>query len=130
MLQHRAQRIRVAERFGDEDVRAARSLGTAEPRLSAALSASGRGREVIQTMAGGPALVERLEYPDDPDDRFAAAIVTAAIDARRLGRLQPVSRELLAGAAAGYLDSRTASALPRAGSSAAWLAPRGKQCWV
>jgi pentatricopeptide repeat protein len=106
LLQQRARRIRVAERFGDEDVRAARSLGTADPRLSAALSASGRGRQVIQTMAGGPALVERLEYPDDAGDRFAAAIVTAAIDARRLGRLQPVSRELLAEAAAGYLDEQ------------------------
>ncbi|WP_410625638.1 tetratricopeptide repeat protein [Amycolatopsis sp. cmx-8-4] len=106
LLQQRARRIRVAERFGDEDVRAAWSLSTADLRLSAALSASGRGRQVIQTMAGGPALVERLEYPDDADDRFAAAIVTAAIDARRLGRLQHVSRELLAEAAAGYLDEQ------------------------
>jgi len=106
LLQQRARRIRVAERFDEDDVRAARSPGTADPRLSAALSASGRGRQVIQTMAGGPGLVERLEYPDDAADRFASAIVTAAIDARRLGRLRPVSRELLAEAAAGYLEDQ------------------------
>jgi tetratricopeptide (TPR) repeat protein len=104
LLQQRTRRVRVAERFGDEDVKAARSLGADDPRLSAALSASGRGREVIQTMAGGPVLVERLKYPDDADDRFAAAIVTAAIDARRLGQLQPLSLELLDAAALGYLE--------------------------
>jgi hypothetical protein len=106
LLQQRARRIRVAEWFGDEDVQATQSLGTTDPRLSAALAASGRSRRVIQTMAGGPALVERLEYPDDAGDRFAAAIVNAAIDARRLGRLQPASRELLAEAAAGYLGDQ------------------------
>ncbi|MEQ0557900.1 hypothetical protein ABJI51_02370 [Amycolatopsis sp. NEAU-NG30] len=106
LLQQHVRRIRVAERFGEADVRAARSLGMADPRLSAAVSASGRGREVIQTMAGGPALVERLEYPDGSDDRFAAAVVTAAIDARRLGRRRPVTRALLAEAAAGYLGDQ------------------------
>lgn len=106
LLQQHVRRIRVAERFSDADVRAARSLGMADPRLSVAVSASGRGREVIQTMAGGPALVERLEYPDGSDDRFAAAVVTAAIDARRLGRHRPVTRALLAEAAAGYLGDQ------------------------
>lgn len=102
LLQHRASRIRVAGQLSRAEVARVRTTGAADPRLAAAASASG-GR-VIQTMAGGPMLVELFEHPDDEDGRYATAILTAAVDARRLGHLQPLPRGLLEDAAAGYLD--------------------------
>ncbi|EOD64997.1 hypothetical protein, partial [Amycolatopsis vancoresmycina] len=83
-----------------------RATSAVDPRLAAAASASGDGRRVIQTMAGGPMLVELFEHPDDEDGRYAAAILTAAVDARRLGHLQPLPRALLEAAAGGYLGER------------------------
>lgn len=103
LLQHRAHRIRVAEQLSPAEVARVRATSSVDPRLAAAASASGDGRRVIQTMAGGPMLVERFEHPDDADDRYATAILTAAVDARRLGHLQPLPRALLEDAADGYL---------------------------
>ena len=106
LLQQRARRIRVAERFSKQEISALRTSSAVDPRLTAAVAASGEDRQIIQTMAGGPALVERYEFPDDADSRYAAAILSAAIDARRLGHLQPIPRALLADAAAGYLGNQ------------------------
>lgn len=105
LLQQRARRIRVAERFSKQEVSALRSTSAVDPRLTAAVAAS-EDLQVIQTMAGGPALVERYEYPDDADGRYATAILCAAIDARRLGHLQPIPPALLADAAPGYLTNQ------------------------
>lgn len=104
LLQHRARRVRVAGQLSRAEVARLRTTAAVDPRLAAAASASGDGRRVIQTMAGGPMLVERFEHPDDEDDRYAAAVLTAAIDARRLGHLQPLPRALLEAAAVGYLS--------------------------
>ncbi|WP_051767602.1 tetratricopeptide repeat protein [Amycolatopsis vancoresmycina] len=106
LLQHRASRIRVAEQLSRAEVARLRATSAVDPRLAAAASASGDGRRVIQTMAGGPMLVELFEHPDDEDGRYAAAILTAAVDARRLGHLQPLPRALLEAAAGGYLGER------------------------
>ncbi|MDQ7808963.1 hypothetical protein Q5425_34955 [Amycolatopsis sp. A133] len=106
LLQHRARRIRVAEQLSSAEMARVCATAAVDPRLAAAASASGDGRRVIQTMAGGPMLVERFEHPDDEDDRYATAILTAAVDARRLGHLQPLPRVLLDEAAVGYLGER------------------------
>ncbi|WP_216206299.1 hypothetical protein [Amycolatopsis aidingensis] len=104
LLQHGVRRVRVADRFSPEQIALVGADRTADPRLAAAVSAS-PDRRVIQTIAGGPALVERHEHPETPRDRYAAAIVTAALDARRLGHQVPVSRALLGDAAPGYLGA-------------------------
>ncbi|WP_103354448.1 hypothetical protein [Amycolatopsis sp. CA-128772] len=106
LLQHRARRIRIAEQLSRAEVARVRTTSAVDPRLAAAASASGDGRRVIQTMAGGPMLVELFEHPDDEAGRYATAILTAAVDARRLGHLQPLPGALLEDAAGGYLDER------------------------
>lgn len=112
LLHHRVTRIRVADRF-DPKLMAARST---DPRLRKAL-ATAHDRKVIQTIAGGPALVECYEHPDTPEDRFATAIVTAALDARRLGHRALLPADLLAAAAHGYLDGED-----RVGAPDTWFA--------
>jgi thioredoxin-like negative regulator of GroEL len=104
LLQHVVRRVRVADRFSSEHVAALITDRSIDPRMAIAATTSGAGRRVIQTLAGGPALVERYEHPDHPDDRYAAAIVTAAIDARRLSYESPLTADLLTDAAAGYLS--------------------------
>ncbi|GAB2981962.1 hypothetical protein GCM10027184_36060 [Saccharothrix stipae] len=111
LLQHRATRIRLADRF-DPAQMAAR---TTDPRLRKAL-ATAHDRKVIQTIAGGPALVECYEHPDTPEDRFATAIVTAALDARRLGHQALLPTDLLTAAAPGYLHEDD-----RVGAPATWF---------
>ncbi|WP_143267723.1 tetratricopeptide repeat protein [Amycolatopsis alba] len=107
LLQHRVHRVRVAEQFSAKELSALRGDRSIDPRLKTAATASGTGGLVIQTLAGGPALVERHEHPDHLEDRYAAAIVSAAIDARRLGHRQPyLSPALLEAGAYGYLDDR------------------------
>lgn len=101
LLQHRVSRVRVAAAFSPELSAAARTSD--DPRLRRAVAASGEGRKVIQTMSGGPTLVERYEHPDTPDERYATAVVTAALDARRLGHRSLLTRAFLEEAAPGYL---------------------------
>ncbi|MEU6262797.1 hypothetical protein [Saccharopolyspora shandongensis] len=115
-------RIRVAERFSDEDLETLRSTGSVDPRISLAVSSAGKARQVIQTLAGGPALVDRHEHPDTTEDRYAAAIVTAVIDAHHLGHRSLLPRTLLADAAPGYLDERD-----RIDAPADWF-ERGIRC--
>jgi tetratricopeptide (TPR) repeat protein len=105
LLQQRVARIRVAERFSPAEVAEVRARGSVDPRLAGAVATSGDGRKVIQTMAGGPALVERYEHPDSVDERYARAIISAAMDARRLGHRGLLPAALLADAAVGYLDA-------------------------
>ncbi|MEU4767830.1 hypothetical protein AB0H12_31740 [Actinosynnema sp. NPDC023794] len=99
LLQHRVTRIRVAKRF------TAAQMATAppDPRLRKALATAHDG-EVVQAIAGGPAVVERYDHPDTPQDRYATAILTAALDARRLGHHALLPTALLAAAAPGYLS--------------------------
>ncbi|MEV4311343.1 hypothetical protein [Actinocrispum sp. NPDC049592] len=102
LLQHSVKRVRVAERFTPEQLSQVRGNEDIDPRLAAAAIA--KDGHVIQTLAGGPALVERYEHPDRPTDRYAAAIISAAIDARRLGFRSLLPLALLADAASGYLS--------------------------
>ncbi|WP_411978564.1 hypothetical protein [Streptomyces sp. N50] len=68
---------------------------------------------ITQTLAGGPALVQWYEQADGAQDCYGKAVVTAAMDARRLGHTSPLPRTLLEGAASGYLtDAQRAAAPP------------------
>ncbi|TQM78167.1 hypothetical protein FHX81_0423 [Saccharothrix saharensis] len=99
LLHHRVTRIRVAKRFTAAQMAAAPT----DPRLAKALATAHDG-EVVQAVAGGPAVVERYEHPDTPEDRYATAILTAALDARRLGHHALLTTALLTTAAPGYLS--------------------------
>ncbi|MCX4775576.1 hypothetical protein OG435_02005 [Streptomyces sp. NBC_01264] len=78
-----------------------------DPRVAAALRAAGSGGRMLQHLTSGPALVGRWE--SGPDHWFSAAeyaVLTAALDARRLGHASAVPARFLSEAAAGFLDAR------------------------
>ncbi|MCC8250491.1 hypothetical protein [Saccharothrix luteola] len=98
LLHHRVTRIRVAKRFTTAQM----ATAPTDPRLAKALATAHDG-EVVQAIAGGTAVVERYEHPDTPEDRYATAILTAALDARRLGHHALLTTALLTAAAPDYL---------------------------
>jgi hypothetical protein len=83
-------------------------LGAAgDPRLDAAAAAAEDGR-VVQFLAGAPELIARYRNAPPP----AAALINAAIDARRLGMGPGLSLAFLEAAADGYLGDDDWDALP------------------
>ncbi|MFJ6986777.1 MULTISPECIES: hypothetical protein [unclassified Streptomyces] len=79
-----------------------------DPRLAAAVRAAGSGRRVLQHLTTGPELVRRWE--DGPDHWYSAAehaVLTAAVEARRLGHTSAVPPQFLEGAATAFMDSTT-----------------------
>lgn len=72
-----------------------------DARLEIALKTGGPKLHVIQVLAGGPLLLNRyrtrLVAP-------AKAVLTAAMDARRIGYTAPLSAAMLEAAATGYLE--------------------------
>lgn len=107
-----AKLIEVPECFLDREVAVASSMQ--DPRLLAALHTAAtathprQGREVIQVLAGGTQLVQRL-YPAEgilSANRFspvASAVLRAASDLRRIGMPNPIPSWAIEGAAPGYL---------------------------
>lgn len=76
-----------------------------DPRVALAVRTAGVGLEVTQVLSGGPQLLSW--YNDGHYSPHAQALVTAAMDARRLGHEAPVAPEVLRTAAEGYLDDRS-----------------------
>jgi hypothetical protein len=96
-----ARRIEVPARLSGEDLQAWRTHAAShnDRRLGAALSAGERDGRVIQHLSGGPELLEA--YLAGPGERShfthrEHALLTAALDARRLGHRNPLAYELLA----------------------------------
>ncbi|WP_277436744.1 hypothetical protein [Streptomyces sp. SPB162] len=88
------------------DSSAVAAAAARDPRLAAAVRAAGPGDRVLQHLTGGPELVRRWEM--GPDQWFTApehAVLTAAVEARRLGHASAVPARLLREAAAGFMDS-------------------------
>jgi uncharacterized protein YidB (DUF937 family) len=104
LLLHDAERVEVPETFTGTDLLLLRSVLGADPRLATAAEAAGRDGKVVQVLAGGPELVQRYDHPADAEDRFGKAVLTAAMDARRVGCETPVGRSFLECAAPAYLD--------------------------
>ncbi|MEU3558734.1 dsDNA nuclease domain-containing protein [Kitasatospora sp. NPDC006786] len=67
---------------------------------------------ITQTLAGGPALVQWYEQADGAQDCYGKAVVSAAMDARRLGHTSPLPLALLEMAAPGYLTDAQRAAAP------------------
>jgi transcriptional regulator with XRE-family HTH domain/tetratricopeptide (TPR) repeat protein len=83
------------------------SLASEDPRIRVALESTDLG--FTQVIAGGPGLVRRWHNSPDP---YARAVITAAMDARRLGVASPLTREMLAAAAPGYLTGGQRATAP------------------
>ena len=78
-----------------------------DPALAAAAAAAGPDGQVIQYLAGARDLLARYDGPGT--DPCGQAIITAAMDASRLGHAGPLPAALLRDAAVGYLaDPRPA----------------------
>ncbi|MFI1420880.1 tetratricopeptide repeat protein [Streptomyces sp. NPDC020731] len=90
--------VQVAARFRPDEVAAARRAGQSDPRLTLAVENANEG-QVVQYLAGAPALLSR--YESAPVG--ARSLMTAAMDARRLGHGPSLSYGLLAEGAEGYL---------------------------
>lgn len=107
-----ASRIYVPSRLDDDDLRAWGDLArssSGDPRLQWALSAGGGDGRVIQHLSGGPELLAAYLDEPKPGPLFTVgehALITAALDARRLGHLSPLPASLLAQAADGDLPAR------------------------
>lgn len=84
----------------------ARELAPSDARLHAALATGDAG--MTQVLAAGPQLVRWWEQAPP----YARAVITAAVDARRLGAASPLPADLLAEAAPGYLTAAQRATAP------------------
>ncbi|MFE4337071.1 hypothetical protein ACFRQM_49490 [Streptomyces sp. NPDC056831] len=83
---------------------------SSHPSLIVATASSPRGN-ITQTLAAGPQLVDFYEQAPGPHGVYGQAVITAAMDARRLGHTSPLPTHLLMAAAPAYLtDEQRAEA--------------------
>ena len=115
----RAIRFPVPDSFDRVDLSNAAAEGRADPRIAAAVRDCGPRGQVAQVLAAAPALTN---FYDDAQ-AYTKAVVTAAMDARRLGYAGLVPAGFLWAAAAGYL-----SAEHRAGPPSDWFATAVRRC--
>jgi hypothetical protein len=103
-----ASRIDVPPEFDDDDLGAMRRQARTDPSLAAADRTGSRA--VTQALAAGLDLVDHYRHPSGPHGHFGQAVITAAMDAQRLGVVGPLPLPLLEAAALGYLteDQRAA----------------------
>ncbi|MFD8693333.1 alpha/beta fold hydrolase, partial [Kitasatospora purpeofusca] len=104
-----ATQISVPYCLSEADLRAWRALSgrRSDPRLREALNTGASDGRVVQHLSGGPELVDA--YMAGPGAYYSHqehALLTAALDARRLGHRAPLTADLLAHAADGVLDAR------------------------
>jgi TPR repeat protein len=125
-LLNNAVRVAVPGVFTGDDLAELRRPLDIDPRLAAAAEAAGMDRNVIQVLAGGPGLVQRYEHPAGAEDRYGQAVVTAAMDIRRLGHESPIGWTLLDEVAAACLDPADRTDAP-AGWSSTGLAHATKE---
>ncbi|MFD9359412.1 hypothetical protein [Streptomyces sp. NPDC060031] len=100
-LLERAVVFDVAGAFTPSENARARERAHEDRWVRAALDSPDTG--FTQVLAAAPDLVRRWECAPDP---YAEHVITAAVDARRLGVHGPVSEEFLQAAVRGYLKDR------------------------
>lgn len=82
-----------------------------DPRIRIALHTSTPEVGVTEVLAAGPELVRRWE--NSPDNAcYGKAVITAALDARRVGAHAPLTREFLAAAVPAYLSETQKATAP------------------
>ncbi len=99
--------VQVPAAFSARERRRAEDLAGIDRRIRVALEAPDAG--FTQVMAGGPELLRHW----DQAPAYAKAVITAALDARRVGAHAPLTRDYLADAVPGYLDDRDVATAPR-----------------
>jgi uncharacterized protein YidB (DUF937 family) len=114
--------VDVPDRFTPEEMAAAAEGG--DPALAAAAAARPDG-QVIQYLAGARDLLARYDGPGT--DPYGQAIITAAMDASRLGHAGPLPAALLRDAAPGYLADldRTVGYVGEWDTALAWATDSG-----
>jgi hypothetical protein len=101
--------IRIAPEFTSAEQDRARAVAVRDPRLRVALESPRYG--LTQTLAAAPQLVARWEDAKTANP-YAWAVLTAALDAARLGARAPLSTDLLRAAAPGYCTSQQQAEAP------------------
>ena len=96
----------LAGEFTAAEQARARELAPSDGRLQAALATGDSG--MTQVLAAGPQLVRWWEQAPP----YARAVITVAVDARRLGATSPLPDRLLAEAAPGYLTAAQRATAP------------------
>ena len=91
--------IRIGQEFSGSEQDRARAASARDRRLAVALGTEGYG--LTQTLAAAPQLVARWEDARAADP-YGWAVLTAALDAARLGGRAPLPADLLREAAPGY----------------------------
>lgn len=127
-----ARIIEVPETFSQAERRRGETLAGTDQRIRIALDSPDAG--FTQVLAAGPVLIRRWEHADP----YARAVLTAAVDATRLGMRYPLPPELLkamapayctggerAAAPAGWFEAALAYATELLHGAAAALAPVG-----
>ena len=104
-----AEVVRIGPEFSPAEQDRARAAAARDPRLRVALEAAGYG--LTQTLAAAPQLVARWEDAQTASP-YAWAVLTAALDAARLGARAPLSADFLRAAAPGYCTSQQQAEAP------------------
>jgi hypothetical protein len=120
--------VRVAPEFSPAEQDRACTAADRDPQLRAALKSGGYG--LTQTLAAAPQLVARWQDAQ-AGHPYGWAVLTAALDAARLGADAPLSLDLLRAAAPGYCTStQQAEAPSRSCASGPTRATRTPpHCW-
>jgi hypothetical protein len=97
--------VDVPETFSEQQLSEALQSGS-RPLAAAAKAAAAAGDDgrLIQYLAGVPDLIRQYEAPGG--NPYGQAVITAAMDAARLGCASPLPTEFLRDAAIGYLTDR------------------------
>jgi TPR repeat protein len=109
---HAVRKIEVPDDFSTSEPGDLRELSRAadhDSRLAVAQRAGGDGLQITQVLAGGVLLLDRYLHPPDI---YSHAVVTAAMDARRMGHWDAIPAALLEKAVPGYLTASQRTAPP------------------
>jgi hypothetical protein len=101
--------VRLGVAFSPAEQDRARAAAPQDPRLRVALDTAGYG--LTQTLAAAPQLIARWEDAKSVDP-YAWAVLTAALDAARLGARAPLNADLLRAAAPGYCTGQQRAEAP------------------
>ncbi|MGV9579030.1 tetratricopeptide repeat protein [Streptomyces sp. NPDC003509] len=101
--------VDVPGRFTADDLE---NLRARDHRSLTAADQTSPSGTITQTLAAGPQLVDHHEQAVLPHGPYGKAIITAAMDARRLGHTSPLPTALLQAAAPGYLTEEERAAAP------------------